>query len=205
MRYTLYTIALLIFFGCEEENDKYWHNEIEDPISEVQIYEWESEHGEKVDTLFLSYTFGMSDTEFKKESSKLITQGKLENINGDLIYKLTVDGFTYNFELIPTFNSGELYELGLLATEYQSSRFIDALKVARLYNDKYFLPNIRITDDENFSYMNWRWIKGNMLVEVRTYANGIGINYTDYIVKSALLNAEEQRNQEKESAALDDI
>lgn len=85
---TLIILTLVLLFSCNQAEKKAKEKE----IAFDKKIETELNSGIRNDTIFLGYTFGMSEKEFNKKTSDLRKENKLYvNDSRTLAYKMTID------------------------------------------------------------------------------------------------------------------
>lgn len=153
-----------------------------------EIVKAELSTGIRKDTIFLNFTFGMTEKQFNEKLIELINDSilYLDPSNSDYAtYNLTVDEYqSFKCTFKPEYFNGKLWELGVSAKSSEfSSSSICTLSIQTFYLNKYGSPSIEEPGYLDKTIENYIWIKGNREIKIMQGYSDARIFYTDLSIK----------------------
>ncbi len=186
--------SLLTILGCATKNKE------QTPKEEYQtLVSRELASGFKNDTIFLGFTFGMSEQEYRYKQSLLLgTQIIYFNPESHLAYTMTLpdEAIPNDTEaiFIPDFFEQKLYKLNVYVKSktinVSSTPVLKQAQLARLYQRKY---GEVIIFKEGTEDMRFVFVKGSMQVEILA-----GFDYAEVIYTDLIADKKRQHNLSKE-------
>ena len=203
---TLIILTLVLLISCNQAEKKAKEKE----IAFDKKIESELNSGIRNDTIFLGYTFGMSEKEFNKKTSDLRKENKLYvNDSRTLAYKMTIDdnalGQDLEATLSPEYYNEKLFKLGVSvkSTKYNTPE-LTQLQLVRLFNDKYgFYDHSEKSILETTN--NYYWIDGNRQIEVVCGFDDARIFYTDLLAEKEFETNKEIEQKEQLNKTKSDL
>ena len=203
---TLIILTLVLLISCNQAEKKAKEKE----IAFDKKIESELNSGIRNDTIFLGYTFGMSEKEFNKKTSDLRKENKLYvNDSRTLAYKMTIDDNALGQDLEATFSpeyyNEKLFKLGVSvkSTKYNTPE-LTQLQLVRLFNDKYgFYDHSEKSILETTN--NYYWIDGNRQIEVVCGFDDARIFYTDLLAEKEFETNKEIEQKEQLNKTKSDL
>jgi len=143
----------------------------------------------RIDTIFLDYRFGMSESEFKNHTKKLIIENKLDN-NGKYDFKFDIPSTT---SLVPEFHNDKLYSLQLILHHKDNSGF-SSPELLFYPTVSFFLKKYHLVDV--FEGNSYEYTKSNLKI---TILNNIYAPYVEYLdnTTDSIIKTEKETQKEQ--------
>lgn len=203
-------MIIFIFSGCERSNQttKIHSNK---GSSLEEIIENELLSGVKNDTIFLDFTFGMTERNFAKRLRMLLNSGKIyrDKANRNILtYDLTIDQYsTFKCTFSPEYYKKKLFKLGISVQPKDQFSSVKAttLQLAIFYMAKYGPPDVekemQLIDD----CKEYIWIDGNRKIEITCGISDSRIWYEDLGASQEKLQDEKTKIDQKRKESRSDI
>jgi len=132
-----------------------------------------------IDTVFLGYRFGMTQSEVLAHTKNLVEQGKLKtDYSGKYYFEIDSKlGTKYKGNVFAEYFENKLISIGVIFNDEPNPILVFS-DLADLYESKYGTYDYMDNPSKEFSIYNKIWIRNNLKIKIRS---GISDALVDYI------------------------
>ena len=203
MKYVFLLISVIVFFtGCENFTYRQKSTEGAEKTRYENTLQRELSSGEKTDTIFLGFRFGMTKAEVSRHTRALTKQGKLTSKGK---YLFTFDEYTTAEAKIGVhYFEGKLYQFQLYVTPTGIVPITVGVKVElyKLYNEKY---DCTVLFSETPLGTKNIFLRGNLKIELYERTKDVMVEYSDMNIVKVKEDMEKEQVEKDMEKAKDDI